>query len=159
MKNKKILIVSMTSGFGHIRAGQALLDYAREHLPSVDAEHIDISNLNPLLKKITLKLYDAASKKMPFIWGAMYQMLEFKTVAFVLKKIGGINYYPGRNIRNHLLEKHPDHIIFTNVIPLPLFNTAFQKQLSHTSMSVVVTDYHGHSYYNFPWLDHYFVAI
>ena len=157
-QKRRILIVSMTGGFGHIRAGEALLDYAKEHVSGVQAEHVDISNMNPLLKKITVKLYDTASKKLPFLWGTLYKLMDVKLISFILKKIGGINYSSSRKIKDYILKKNPDEIIFTNVIPLPLFNAGFRKNFTHTKMGVVVTDYHGHPYYNFPWLDYYFVA-
>lgn len=157
-KMRKILIISMTGGFGHIKAGEALLDYAKENLPDISAEHIDISNINPLFKKLTIKFYDTISKKLPFIWGALYKITDFAPVSLVAKKIGEINFILKKEIKNYILNKNPDSIIFTNIVPLPLFSNFLSKKFTDIKMGVVVTDYYGHPYYNFPFLDYYFVV-
>ena len=147
----------MTAGFGHIKAGQALLDYAEKNLPNVTAEHIDIANIDSSFKKYS-KIYDAISKKFPFIWGTLYAVSDFNFFAFLVKKINIFSYFFSGKIKKYIYEKNPDAIIFTNVIPLPLFAFAFRKMFPAIVMGVVVTDYHGHSYYNFSCIDYYFVA-
>lgn len=156
-KKRKILIVSMTGGFGHVRAGQALLEYAKQDLVELEVEHIDLADQSPLLKKLTTTFYHAISKTFPFVWGALYSFTDNRVVSFALKSLAGINHFSNRKIQDYIYQKNPDGIIFTNVVPLPLFDADFHKKLEHVPMGVVVTDYYGHAYYNFPWLDYYFV--
>ena len=155
MKKKKVLIVSMTGGFGHIRAGEALLDFAKEHLPNISAEHVDIITINPALKKYTTILYDTVSKKFPFLWGIMYRYPIFSFTAKKIISFRGLFY---SKIKDYIYKKNPDAIIFTNIVPLPLFANDCKKALPDVKVCVVVTDYHGHAYYNIPFIDYYFVA-
>src|SRR3989344_525254 len=157
-KKKKILIISMTGGFGHLRAGQALFDYAKENLPDIEPEHIDIASINPSLKKFTIKAYDFISRKIPFIWGGVYNLFDVKPIASAFKKIGMVNWSLKENVENYLYSKKPDGIIFTNVVPLPFIAKDCRKMFPNIKMGLVVTDYHGHSYYYFTFIDYYFVA-
>ena len=143
----------MSGGFGHIRAGEALLDYAKENLPNIHAEHFDVSNINISLKKYA-KIYDFLNKRFPFVWGAMYKYFS----APIAKKIISFGGLFNSIIKNYIFKKNPDGIIFTNVIILPMFISALHNKFTNIKMGVVVTDYHGHPYYNFSSIDCYFVA-
>lgn len=154
---KKVLIFSMTGGFGHIRAGEALLDYIKEHRLDLNAEHIDIVNVDDFFR-FSSKLYDALIKKIPIIWRFIYFSMNLRPVSFLFKKISGLNLFFNRKFKKIVLDKKPDAIIFTNTIPLTGFLTSCKKEIAHAKLGVVVTDYHGHSYYNFKRVDYYFVA-
>ncbi len=155
---KKILIISMTAGFGHLKAGEALLDYAKENLPDVDAEHIDVSDINPFFKNVTLKIYDMMSKKLPFLWGLLYSVTDFQPVSLMTKKLASIGWFFDGKISNYIYQKNPDAIIFTNIVVLPILAKVLDKKLVNIKIGVVVTDYHGHAYYNFSRIDYYFVG-
>ena len=147
----------MTAGFGHIKAGQAILDYAKENLTNINVEHINITTIDSSFKKYS-KIYDTISKKFPFIWGTIYSLSDVHFFSFLVKKISIFSYFFGAKIKKYIYEKNPDVIIFTNVVPLPLFAFSFRKMFPIINMWVVVTDYHGNSYYNFSCIDRYFVA-
>lgn len=153
-KKKKILILSMTGGFGHIRAGEALLDYAKAHLPGIEAKHVDAATISPSLKKYGGKLYDAASKKFPWVWKMFYEYFPVS----LAKKIVETRSLFDPKIKEYIAKEKPDGIIFTNVVILPMFLSIVRSMFEGVKMGVVVTDYHGHAYYNFPDLDFYFVA-
>ncbi len=150
-----MLIVSMTGGFGHLRAGQALLDYAKNILPDVDVEHVDLIDIDPSLKKYATKAYDFASKKMSFLWRWMY---EYPLFSFLAKKIVARRWASGEKITRYILVKSPDAIIFTNVAMVPSFIDRLRTALPKSTMGVAVTDYHGHAYYRIFGIDYYFVA-
>lgn len=150
---KKVLIISMSGGFGHIRAGEALLDYAKENLPNVHAEHINISDIDLPLKKYA-SAYEAIVKKIPVAWRLIYNY----PVAFSLsKKMIGLRGLVKNEAKNLIRERNPDIIIFTNAIILPIFAEYVKKNFSNIVMALIVTDYHGHPYYVFSQIDYYFV--
>ncbi len=155
MKKKNILIVSMSAGFGHIRAGDTLLDYAKENLSQVHAEHIDIFNTNSLFKDYS-KFYDVISKKIPIIWSLAYKLSDVKPITFIIKKIARLNIFYSRKTKNDIYQKNPDILIFT--IPPPFFSFALKKMHPNVKIGVVITDYYAHKYYQFPFIDYYFVA-
>jgi len=146
--------MSMAGGFGHIRAGEALLDFAKEHLPQTHVEHVDIADIDPPLKKYS-KLYDIISKKSPLLWEIIY---KFPPMFFVFRELIATRKLFNHAILDYINGKKPDVLIFTNVIMLPMFAVACKKMLPHSTLVVVVTDYHGHSYYRFSCIDYYFVA-
>ncbi|OGZ68967.1 MAG: hypothetical protein A3D44_00170 [Candidatus Staskawiczbacteria bacterium RIFCSPHIGHO2_02_FULL_42_22] len=155
MNKKHILIMSMTGGFGHVRAGEALLDYAKEHVPEMNAEHVDITAIDPSLKKYAQGMYGAASKKFPFVWKILY---NYPAAYHLAKKTVFFRGLFNSKVKNYIYQKKPDAIIFTNVEILPLFIGAVKKKFPHIVMGIVVTDYHGHPYYKFSCMDYYFVA-
>lgn len=154
--NKKILIVSMKAGFGHLKAGQALTDYAQTFLPSITAEHVDISQIDPSFKKYA-KMYDWMVKHFPSLWAISYSLFNVPAVSRVAKRLNLLSYFVHPGIKKYIQKSKPDILLFTNVVPLPLFAFAFRKMFPHIKMGVVVTDYHGHAYYHFSSIDYYFV--
>lgn len=148
---KKFLIISMTSGFGHTRAGEALFAYAKKNLPDYDVQHTDIINIDTSLKKYS-NIYDFASKKFPFLWRALYYYVPLPVIKKIVSWGGPLH----EKLKSHVLEKKPDVIIFTNFVIMPMF--AFLGRMSpRMKIGVVVTDYRGHPYCKFSFVDYYFV--
>ena len=154
MENKKnILIISMTAGFGHVRAGEALLDYAKEYLSSVHAEHVDIITINPKLKKYA-KIYDVIIKKLPFLWAAIY---KYSAVSAIIKKGIFWENASDKTLKEYITKKNPDAIILTNVVALPMLASSSGKIFPDIKLAIVVTDYHAHPSYFLETIDQYFV--
>jgi len=156
---KKILIVSMKAGWGHIKAAQALEEYAKKNLPHLYVKHIDLCVVEPLLGKFFQKFYDISSNRFPRVWGKVYEAFDKELVAIAFQKLSGAQTLINHRVADYLKEQKADDIIFTNVIAAPLIAPVCRRIFPAGSLSVVVTDYHGHSYYNVPELDRYFVAI
>jgi len=151
---KKIIIMSMAGGFGHIKAGEALLSYAQKKLKSVDTYHIDISDIDPSLKKYAGGMYSFLSKTVPLFWYLIYEYFPVRVVQYLVSLRGLIT----TKVTDYIGAHDPDAIIFTNAIILPLFLGRLKRQFPEIKLGVVVTDYHGHPYYNFEGINHYFVA-
>ena len=47
---KKVLLISMRGGFGHLKAGEALFEYAQKNLPNIDIKHVDVQSISPIFK-------------------------------------------------------------------------------------------------------------
>ena len=156
---KKILIVSMKAGWGHIKAAQALEEYAKKNLPQLSVKHIDLCVVEPLLGKFFQKFYDISSNRFPRVWGKVYEAFDKEPVAIAFQKLSEVQTLINRRVAGYLKEQNADDIIFTNVIAAPLIAPVCRRIYPDGRLSVVVTDYHGHSYYNVPDLDRYFVAI
>lgn len=154
MENEnKVLIISMLSGFGHIRAGEALLDYAKENLKSVKVNHIDICDIDSRFKKYA-RIYDFLIKRFPLLWDLAYKYLPVSLV----KKLVSFNYLTENKVIDYAKKENPDVIIFTNVVVVPMFMATFKKLFPKAILAVIVTDYHAHPYYVFKEIDRYFVG-
>lgn len=153
MEKKKILILSMLSGFGHIRAGEALLDYAKENIKNAHVEHVDICNIDNAFKRYA-KVYDFLIKRFPLVWKITYKYVP----AYIAKKFVFMGSITRNKVIGYIKKENPDIIIFTNVTIIPIFINELKKILPKTKMSVLVTDYHAHPYYIFKNIDYYFVS-
>lgn len=159
MARKKILIVSMKAGWGHIKAAQALEEYAKNNLPELYVKHVDLCVIEPLLGKFFQKFYDISSNRFPRVWGKVYEAFDKELVAIAFQKLSKYQNLVNPRVAEYLENEKADAIIFTNVIAAPIIAPVCRKILPGGPLSVVVTDYHGHSYYNVEDLDRYFVAI
>ncbi|OGZ63147.1 MAG: hypothetical protein A2639_03035 [Candidatus Staskawiczbacteria bacterium RIFCSPHIGHO2_01_FULL_34_27] len=154
MNNKKnILIISMSSGFGHIRAGEALLNYSKENLLNVNIDHFNVSNAGLFMRKYDIA-YSNIVKKAPFLWRIMYKYFP----VFIINNNFFLEGFFNKAIKNYIIEKKPDSLIFTNVFAIPMVGYFFKKKFPNAKIGVVVTDYHGHQFYKQSLVDYYFVA-
>ena len=156
---KKILVISMKTGWGHIRAAQALEEYARQNLPDLEIIHVDLREVEPALGKFFEIFYDITNDRLPAVWGAVYGTFDIEPISSAFRKANGFQQLFRRRIRRYLKRLSPDGVIFTNVIPAPMVAPHCRKLFPGIPMAVVATDYHGHSYYNVPPIDRYFVAV
>lgn len=156
---KKILVISMKAGLGHIKAAQALEEYAKSNLPDIKIEHVDFCEIDPMLGKFFVNFYDITNNHLPAVWGAVYGAFDKEPVLAAFRKVEGFQRLFKSRIGRYLERQNPDGIIFTNVVPAPMVAPPCRKMFPNIPLAVVVTDYHGHSYYNVPLVDRYFVAI
>jgi processive 1,2-diacylglycerol beta-glucosyltransferase len=156
---KRILVISMKTGWGHIKAAQALEEYAKNNLPDFKITHVDLCEIEPMLGKFFEIFYDITNDRLPTVWGAVYDTFDKEMVSSAFRKVNGFQRIFNRRISRYLRKQAVDGIIFTNVIPAPMVAPACRKIFPNIPLTVVVTDYHGHSYYNVPLIDRYFVAI
>lgn len=152
---KKILILSMLSGFGHIKAAQALQEYADTNLSGVAVSHVDVSDISPRLKAYA-KIYELTAKKFPFLWSFFYN--KYPSVHFFSRLSMGLGTFFSGKMRDYLKAQNPDVIVFTNIFVVPMLAHDCKKLFPNATLAVTVTDYHGHPFYVFGELDFYFVA-
>jgi len=146
----------MKTGWGHIRAAQALEEYAKNNLPQIKVDHVDLRAIEPRLGKFFELFYDVANDYLPLVWGAVYQTFDKPPVSAAFRKTGGFQRVFSRRIGRYLKKEAPDGVIFTNVIPAPMVAPCCKKIFPDVPLAAVVTDYHGHAYYNVPAIDRYF---
>jgi len=149
----------MKAGLGHTKAAQALEEYAKINLPDFKIKHVDFCEIDPLLGNFFVKFYDITNAYLPALWGLVYEAFDKETILVAFRKVDGFQQLFKRRIGRYLKKQNPDGIIFTNVVPAPMVVPPCRKFFPNIPMAVVVTDYHGHSYYNVPLIDRYFVSI
>ncbi|MFZ3074185.1 MAG: glycosyltransferase [Minisyncoccales bacterium] len=149
----------MKTGWGHIKAAQALEEYAKNNLPDFKISHVDLCEIEPGLGKFFEIFYDITNDRLPTVWGAVYETFDKEMVSLAFRKANGFQRLFRRRIGRYLRRQAVDGVIFTNVIPAPMVAPVCREIYPQIPLAVVVTDYHGHSYYNVPLIDRYFVAI
>ena len=158
----KVLILSASSGYGHIQAAHAIEQAFAEMRPDVQVQHIDILDYSTkIFKAISSKTYIDMVNKSPRmsiillnwltnvcnrpwknegLWAAFYKLN-------CLPIISKINNY------------QPDLVVNTHFVPARIISSLNEKKTLYTPQVIVVTDFDVHSNWLCRQFGHYFVAL
>lgn len=149
----------MKAGFGHLRAGQALADYAADCLPDISTIHLDAGDIAPPLARLfNQTMYETMVREFPGLWGRAYDAFDHRLPARALRHISRLQAPFCRKLIGHIVSQKPDAVIFTYVGVAQLLAPSCRRRMENAKLAMVVTDYHGHSLYNVPAVDWFFVA-
>ena len=158
MKTKpRVLLLSATSGAGHVRAAQAL---EKAFLARGDClvEHIDaLQYVSKLFQRIYDKAYISMVQRAPELMGVLYdrtdQPWEHPRRRLVLDRLN-----TGPMIR--LLKRiQPDLCVATHFLPAEIIAWLIAKRKLLARNAIVVTDYDVHAMWLCRTVDRYYVAI
>jgi len=155
---KKVLILSASSGAGHMRAAQAVEKAFLELKAADDIRNIDILEYtNPLFHKLYSKAYIDVVNNTPEIFGWLYEHYdkpwknEHRRLAF-----DKLNTRPFTKM---LKEYQPDIAVCTHFLPAEIISWLKGKNRTDTRQAIVVTDFDLHAFWLCHYFEHYFVAI
>ena len=76
-RQKRILLLSVSAGSGHVRAADALVAHARADYPALSVRHHDVMQLVPnWFRKIYSDLYMKLASGLPEAWGWLYRKTD-----------------------------------------------------------------------------------
>ena len=155
---KKVLILSASSGAGHMRAAQAVEKAFLELKAADDIRNIDILEYtSPLFHKLYSKAYIDVVNNTPEIFGWLYEHYdkpwknEHRRLAF-----DKLNTRPFTKM---LKEYQPDIAVCTHFLPAEIISWLKGKNRTDTRQAIVVTDFDLHAFWLCHYFEHYFVAI
>ncbi|MCX6721163.1 MAG: hypothetical protein NT026_00990, partial [Candidatus Staskawiczbacteria bacterium] len=160
MPRKKIIIISMTAGTGHIMAAKSILDYILSYTDA-KAEHIDFSKIiNPAARFVYQHFYETAAKHVPWLWGWYYNITNFnRFIFFLCDKLVSLDTRVDKKIIKSLREEEPDIVVFTNPVPARILSKKIKNMFGDKcKIAIVSTDYQLHRVYNIPEIDYYFAS-
>jgi processive 1,2-diacylglycerol beta-glucosyltransferase len=153
----RILILSASSGAGHVRAAEALEQAFREH-GSCSVEHVDaLDYVSKLFQKIYNDAYVAMMRRAPDLLGLLYKSMDqpgqrpTPRLAF-----DRLNAQPMIRV---LKRVQPDLCIATHFLPAEILAWLTAKKKLRTRDAVVVTDYDVHATILSGSMDRYYVAL
>ena len=163
---KHILVLSASTGAGHIRAAEALVKCAAEKYPEVKVTHIDVMQyVTWIFRKLYTGTYVGLAKEHKAIWGYVYNKTDHsprnvptRSLRLMLQKINM------RHWKKKCQELNPDHIICTHFLPAEMIDKAVTKSTKLPNgknvppTSVVVTDFDVHWMWCLENLNQFFVA-
>lgn len=157
---KKILIISISAGAGHIMAGKALEETAKKSFKNLDVQHIDIADFMPkAIRAISVNSYELMAKKIPELWGLLYYKTDNQKAPEVLNNILKLSkYFSVNQFLSEVKKINPDYIVCTHFLPAYFINNAPKKLKPKCALAMVVTDYEMHSFWISSNVSHYFVA-
>ena len=156
-RKPRVLVLSASSGAGHVRAAQAL-EKAFLSRGDCTVEHIDALTL---VSKVFQQLYDKAYIKMvrraPELMGLLYdrtdQPWRHPRPRLALDRL---NTQP---MIRMLKKLQPDLCVATHFLPAEILAWLIAKDKLHARHTIVVTDYDVHAMWLCRTVDRYYVAL
>ena len=155
---KKILIFYASYGGGHLNAAKSINEYIINNYKNINVELIDcMKYVNKTIEKVTTTAYREAAKKMPWVWGKIYDDSQKGPLAHLSSRS---NKIMAIKLLKLLREKKPDLIISTHPFSSQMCSYLKRKQKITAKIATIMTDFAPHD----QWLvgndytDYYFVA-
>lgn len=150
----KVVILSASTGGGHMSAANALKDYINSN--GSEAVVIDaIEYISPLLNKTVTEVYEYVATKNPILWKMMYKSSNKKSVNSIIGKTNSLI----SNKLIPLLESHnPDVIVTTHPFTTEMISKLKKHKKTDIPLICIMTDYAPHRTWINPYVDAYIVA-
>ena len=150
--NKRILVLSVSAGNGHVRAADALCAHARIDFPNLDVRHRDLMQMVPtLFKKIYTDLYLKLASGLPEAWGWLYRKTDREsTGSFSGKLRRTIQRLCPQKLFTEIDNYAPDAIICTHFLPAELLADAIERNRLDCPLWILVTDFDLHQMWIHP---------
>src|SRR5207302_9752716 len=158
MKTKpRVLLLSATSGAGHVRAAQAL---EKAFLARGDCavEHIDaLRYVSKLFQRVYDKAYISMVRRAPELMGVLYERTD-QPWHHPRRRLALDRLNTGPMIR--LLKRiQPDLCVATHFLPAEIIAWLIAKRKLRAHNAIVVTDYDVHAMWLCRTVDRYYLAI
>lgn len=157
---KRVLLVSVSAGNGHVRAAQALVAHAWTDFPQLRLHHIDMMQIVPtMFRKLYSDLYLKIASGMPEVWGWLYRKTDCEpngSLSGRLRRV--IQRLCSRRLFDEIHRFQPDVVVCTHFLPAEVLATAVRAHRLHCQIWVQVTDFDLHQMWLHPGVSGYFVA-
>ncbi len=159
---KKVLLLSASSGAGHVRAAQALEKAFKDSNDETglvcEVRHVDtLQYTNKVFRTLYSKAYIEVVTKLPGVSGWFYDKLdkpwENERRRLALDKLNT------RPFVKLVREYQPDMIICTHFLPAEIVSWLKAKERIASRQAIVVTDFDVHAMWLCHHYEQYFVAI
>jgi processive 1,2-diacylglycerol beta-glucosyltransferase len=159
-KKRKILILSVSAGAGHVRAAQAIEAAIERWYEGMDAVHMDLMELvPPMFRKVYTDSYIKIIEKHPALWGYLYNKSDQEKADSGLSQFRvAVEKLNTQKLQGVLREIDPDHVICTHFLPAQLLSRKIKKGTFLKPVWVVVTDFDIHALWIHPHMNGYFAA-
>jgi processive 1,2-diacylglycerol beta-glucosyltransferase len=163
MKKKRILILSGSTGGGHVSAALALEKCAVKNFKNIEVIHVDIIEyMSKLFKKMYADTYNNIIINSPGLYGYLYSITNHSKNDkrnFILNKL---RYYFEEfftlKLKRVIKRIQPDVLICTHFLPAEHLNDAVKNRKYAAKYAVVITDYDVHWLWVQKNMDMFFVA-
>lgn len=157
---RRLLILSVSAGAGHVRAAQALEAAAKAAAPPFEPTHIDLLTLVPKeFKKLYGEQYIRLVEKLPQLWSYLYAKSDRPTRDSLIGKLKrAAEKLNTRKLSAEIARLAPDAILCTHFLPAELLSRQRAKGAKLPPLWVQVTDFDVHALWIHPHIDRYCVA-
>ena len=163
MTQKKILLLSVSAGAGHMRAAEALRAYADQgdsgH-SGIVATHVDVMDfVSAGFRKMYTDFYIQLVNRAPTLWGYLYQSThEARPDSSMERLRRGFERLNTSALLKEIKRVEPDVIICTHFLPAEILSRLTAKAGFKTPVWVQVTDFDLHRMWVHDHMAGYFAA-
>lgn len=155
---KKILILSVSAGAGHLRAAEALERAFLDLNAGLEVRNVDtLQFTNKVFRHLYSKAYIEMVNKMPEVLGWLYDHLD-KPWKNERRRLA-LDKLNTRPFVRMLKEYQPDITVCTHFLPAEIISWLKAKERLSSRQSIVVTDFDVHAMWLCHHYEQYFVAI
>lgn len=160
MTTKRLLIVSVSAGNGHVRAAEAITAHANNQFPGLTVRHRDLMQLVPAyFRKIYTDLYIKLAGGLPEAWGWLYRKTDHEPTGSLTERCRqALQRFSSKKFFSEIDDYQSDAIICTHFLPAELLATAALQKRITCPVWVMVTDYDLHQMWIHEGITGYFVA-
>ncbi len=160
MTTRKVLILSVSAGDGHMRAAEAIHAYSQQLGMAVDAMHLDVMDYVPSgFRQFYTEFYIKLVNKAPALWRYSYHTTsEAKHDAGSEKVLQGVERLNTMALRKAITYYAPDAIVCTHFLPAEILSRMIRKQRLTAPVWVQVTDFDLHRMWVHDHMTGYFAA-
>jgi processive 1,2-diacylglycerol beta-glucosyltransferase len=157
---RRVLLVSVSAGNGHVRAAQAIAAHAWPDFPDLRLQHIDMMQIVPtLFRRLYSDLYMKIASGLPEAWGWLYRKTDCEPGNSLSGRLRrGIQRLCAQRLFSEIDRFKPDVIICTHFLPAEVLATAINEKRLDCEVWVQVTDFDLHQMWLHPGITGYFVA-
>ncbi len=154
----RILITSVSSGSGHVRAAEALQAAFQEAHPHVTVEHVNVlDHIHPTIRKIYEDGYAFVADHAPGMWRLLYDTTDKQgNHGGVQRALNALQRQGATPFLEFLDRWKPDAIVSTHFLAPQLLSSAVIDP--NIPMEVVITDYDLHRLWINRVVRRYYVA-
>lgn len=160
MHPKKILLLSVSAGAGHMRAAEAIRATASEVASDIEVLHLDVMEFaSSGFRKLYTDFYIKLVNHAPALWGYLYSASnEAETDSKREKMRQAIERMNVRPLKKAIADFAPDAIICTHFLPAEMLSRLIRKERLQCPVWVQVTDFDLHRLWVQENMSGYFAA-
>ena len=157
---RRLLLVSVSAGNGHVRAAQAIAAHAWRDFPQLRLQHIDMMQIVPtLFRKLYSDLYMKLASGLPEAWGWLYRKTDCEPGNSLSGRLRrSIQRLCSQRLFQEIDRFKPDVIICTHFLPAEVLATSIMEKRLDCQVWVQVTDFDLHQMWLHLGITGYFVA-
>jgi processive 1,2-diacylglycerol beta-glucosyltransferase len=157
---KRVMVLSVSAGSGHVRAAQGIAAYAKNNFSNLSIRHLDLMQLVPAyFRKIYTDFYLKLAAGLPEAWGWLYRKTDHEPTGSLTERCRRmLQRLSAKKLFIEIDSYQPDAIVCTHFLPAELLATAVLEKRLHCPVWVTVTDFDLHQMWVHAGITGYFVA-
>lgn len=153
----KVIILSASTGGGHMSASNALKSYILDSSKEIDVEVIDtLKYINPLLNKIVVNGYIFLVKKLSWLYEKIYYITNYENIFSSL--LQEIEKLFSNKLLRLIKSKEVDIVITTHPFAEEMISILKERKKIDVKHICIMTDYAPHNSWINRNVDHYIVS-